>query len=69
MIGGIYICLSQLLVEPLRRQLSQAPVYKDKNNMALVIVSGFEACALDEFQGIVVTGRPYSVSFFFMYLL
>ena len=45
---SIVICLSQLLVEPLRGQPWWVPVYK--RNMASVLVSRFDSHQWDEFQ-------------------
>jgi hypothetical protein len=42
---SIHFCICQALVEPLRRQLYQAPV--SKILLASAIVSGFDGCLLD----------------------
>ena len=51
------ICLTQLLIQPLRGQPCQAAVCK--HNMAPVIVSGFGAYVWDESQVELVAGWPF----------
>ena len=54
---SICICLSQVLVEPLRGQPCQATICT--HNMASVTVSGFGLCTWDGFQVGLVTESPF----------
>ena len=53
----IHLCISQALVEPLRRQLYQALV--SKHFLASTIVSGFGECVWDVSSGGTVSGWPF----------
>ena len=54
---SICICISQVLAEPLRGQLYQAPV--SKHFLASAIVSGFDVCRCDGSQSGAVSGWPF----------
>jgi hypothetical protein len=58
MIGCIFICVSQVLAEPLRGKLYQASVSKHFLASS-AIVSGFGVCRWDGSQGGVVSGWPF----------
>jgi hypothetical protein len=53
----IHLCICQVLAEPLRRQLYQAPVRK--HLLASTIVSGFGNCIWDGSPGGAVSGWPF----------
>jgi hypothetical protein len=46
---SIHFCICQVLAEPLRKQLYQAPV--SKSLLASTIVSGFHSCLRDRSSG------------------
>jgi hypothetical protein len=52
--GSIHLCVCQALVEPLRRQLYQAPV--SRHFLESTIVSGFDDCIWDGSPGGIVFG-------------
>jgi hypothetical protein len=66
----IHLCICQILAEPLRRQLYQAPV--SKHFLASTMVSGFGNCMWDGSPGGTVYGWPFLQSLLhtlFLYLL
>jgi hypothetical protein len=54
---SIHLCICQVLAEPLRRQLYQAPV--SKHLLASTIVSGFGNCIWNRSPGGAVSGWPF----------
>jgi hypothetical protein len=54
---SIHLCICQALIEPLRRQLYEAPV--SKYLLASIIVSGFVDCIWDGSPGEEVSGWPF----------
>jgi hypothetical protein len=54
---SICICISQVMVDPLREQPYQAPV--SKHFLASAVVSGFGVCRWDGSLGGVVSGWPF----------
>jgi hypothetical protein len=55
--ASIHICISQVLADPLKRQLYQAPV--SKHFLASVIVYGFGVCIWDGSPCVAVSGRTF----------
>jgi hypothetical protein len=69
MAGSIHLCICQVLVEPLRRQLYQAP---DSKYLASTIVSVFGECIWDGSPRGAVSGWPFLQSLlhsFSLYIL
>jgi hypothetical protein len=67
---SIHLCIYQVLVEPLRRQLYQTPV--SKHLLASTIVSRFDDCIWDGSPGGTVSGWPFLQSLLYtlpLYLL
>ena len=65
--ASIHICIGQVLAEPLKRQLYQAPV--SKYFLASAIVSGFGGCRWDGSLRGAVSGWPFFQSLLHSFFL